>query len=217
MRAFLPLVLVCAGIVASTACGGDSTSNGAGHATGGAGGASGTTGGASATAGAGGEAAPFTGNLPPDTVLDDLTDEQYRAYCEQAAAYIIEQNQDTLCRYAAQNQGDLCEGVYAMCLVAPPELLMQQVPVIDCTKPADCAATAAEMDACVTGIGSAVPSDPTPPCGDAGAAAPPLGGTNLPVACVGAMTACPGFLTGDPGAGGAGGAGGPALTAGAGG
>jgi len=223
MRASASIVVVCTALVSVAACGGESTSSHAAATGGSAGvpgaaGAPATTGGSSgavAAGGAGGEAAPFTGNLPPGTVLGGLTDAQYTAYCEQAATYVVAQNQDALCRYAgasqANGQAAMCTIVYSACLAAPPTLLVSQVPQIDCsTKPQSCTATAAMMDACVTGLGTAAPADTTPPCSNLTVtpSLPALGGANLPVACVPAMGACRGFLTGggQPGAGGAAGA-----------
>ena len=222
MRASLLVVLIGAGLALFAACGGDSESSSEHHATGGAAGAGGGAGSSAVTAGAGGEAEPFTGNLPPDTVLGGLSDAEYQAYCNQAAAYIVQQNQDTLCRVLGQTQsgaqGVSCEMLYGMCLLAPPQTILAMAPVVDCTKPPDCNATAGQMDACVTGLGSALPESQTPPCGEGGAAAslPEIGAGNLPLDCVPAMAACPGFLTGTPGAGGAGGAP-PVVVGGAGG
>jgi hypothetical protein len=207
-------LLLSIGVIVAAACGGETGSNGSTASTGGNGNAAGSSATGGVATGTGGDSAVFGGDLPPDTVLGELSDAEYRAYCEQAAAFIVDQNQDALCRVVGVSQaaGDTatCLGLYSMCMALPPETLVTQVDQIDCTKPPTCEATAEQMNACVTGLGSAVPEAETDACSDlvSDPALPTFGLTNLPMECAPAMAACPGFLIGGGASGGAGGAGG---------
>jgi hypothetical protein len=192
---------------AGDSSGGGATSSGGATGSGGttSSGGGGLSGGSGAVGTAGAASTSFETGLPADTVLGELTDEQYRQYCEQAVEYIVTRAQVPGCRYYAASLAleaqspSLCGTFLTACLSMPPDQVQAELGIeSDCTKPADCTATSAQMEACVNDLAEDTERalETAPDCSeltvDTVLEAPTTPAT--PASCVAFEELCPGAL-----------------------
>jgi hypothetical protein len=195
------------GSAASSGSGGSSGSAGSAGSSTGSGGSSGSTGSGGTAGSAGTTAIPFETDLPDDTLLGELTEEQYEQYCEQALEYVVTRALVPGCRYYAATYalelGDaaLCDALLTVCLGMEPEEVQSRLGIqSDCTKPDDCNATAAQMEACVNDLAAQAEEalDIAPECSeltDTTVLEPPTE-PPTPASCELVEAACPGALSG---------------------
>jgi hypothetical protein len=156
----------CAGLIGVAAsCGSDDDDDSDGAPGGGAGrtGSGGDTasGGEPSGGGSGGAASgadPYESDWPGDTVLDELSEEEYREACEQVQEYMVQRFTGPGCALAGAMAALEAEEaqMVVVCQIAvlacnaEPDLVRAQLPDMgDCSKPEDCTATVEEMEDCV--------------------------------------------------------------------
>jgi hypothetical protein len=196
------------GGTAATAGSAGSSTGGSGTAgSAGSGGTAGSLGGGGTAGSAGATVVPFETDLPDDTSLGELTEEQYRQYCEQALEYIVTRALVPGCQYYAATyalelgSAALCPTLLSVCLGMEPEEVQAQLGIeSDCTKPEDCTATVAEMEACVNDLAAEAEQalDTAPQCSeltDTTVLEPPTQ-PPTPASCAVVEAACPGALSG---------------------